>query len=137
MGVRTSAESGMLPWSLQPMKIASRLGRGMWCGVSSPFWPLGVGKSGPWDQHHTPSSGHLLQVQILRPHPGEPAFSQGLWLILCSVWSEKPCPGESCLSCSATITITFWQGFVLGNTQTCGVDSILLICVLIGVAEVC
>ena len=29
-----------------------------------------------------PSSGHLLQVQILRPHPGEPAFSQGLWLIL-------------------------------------------------------
>lgn len=26
--------------------------------------------------------------------------------------------------------LTFWQGFVLGNTQTCGVDSILLICVL-------
>lgn len=54
MGVHTSAESGLLPWSLQPMNIASRLGRGMWCGVSSPFWPLGVGKSGPWDQHHTP-----------------------------------------------------------------------------------
>ena len=92
------------------------------------------------------SSGSLLEIQILRPHPGkpEPAFSQDPWLILCSVQSEKLCPGESCLTCSDPITGYLLQpptyllaGLCCGNTQTCGVASILLICVLISAAEIC
>lgn len=52
-GVLSSTQDGMIPWSLQPTKIASHLGRGMWCGVSSLPWPLQVAKSGSWDQHRT------------------------------------------------------------------------------------
>lgn len=118
-GNATSAEGGVLPWSLQPTKIASCLGRGMRCGVSSAFWPLQVGKSAPGTSIILRSSGHLLQMQILRPHPVElePAFSQGLWLILCSVWSETPCPGECCLICSAITSLPSGRALFWGTLR--------------------
>lgn len=139
MGVRTSAEGGVLPWSLQPTKIASCLGRGMWCGVSSAFWPLQVGKSAPWDQHHTPVIWAPITNADSQASPrwtGAGIFTRSLVdSMLSLVWDTLSWRMLFDLLCHHQLT--FWQGFVLGNTQTCGVDSILLICVLIGAAEVC
>lgn len=124
-------ENRMFPWSPKAMRAGPLLVWGQEGGVAFPLHTGHLhGQRGVPGTSMTPApSGHLLEKQTLRPHPGEPrsAFSQDIdpkvdscaWSrVGSSVLAKAPWPAlhpSPATFCSHPVTS--WQGFALGRPK--------------------